>query len=79
MDQLDALRQILRTYRERGGAMPVSWDALVRAGYLRAVPADPDGFVYTLGPWSGDVSLGEGSTLAPLPDGPVAAPPAPPS
>ena len=80
MDQIDALRRVLRTYRERGGAMPVTWDALVRGGYLFGVPADPDGFVYSLGPWSGDVSLGEGSTLAPLPDGPIAAPPgAPPS
>ena len=31
-------------------------------------PADPDGSSFTLGPWSGDVSLGEGSPLAPLPD-----------
>jgi hypothetical protein len=60
--------------------MPVTWDSLVRGGYLFGVPADPDGFVYSLGPWSGDVSLGQGSTLAPLPDGPIAAPPgAPPS
>lgn len=79
MDQIDALRKVLATYRERGGPMPVTWDGLVRAGYLRAVPADPDGFVYRLGPWSGDVSIGEESTLKPLPDGPVAAPPIPPS
>lgn len=79
MDQIDALRKVLATYRERGGPMPVSWEALVRAGYLRAVPADPDGFVYGLGPWSGDVSIGEESTLKPLPDGPINAPPIPPS
>ena len=79
MDEIDALRQVLRTYRERGGAMPITWDGLARAGYLRAVPKDPDGFIYSLGPWSGDVSLGEGSTLSPLPDGPISAPPIPPS
>ena len=31
-------------YRERGGPTPVTWEALVRAGYLRAIPTDPDGF-----------------------------------
>jgi hypothetical protein len=70
MDALDALRGIVQTYRTRGGPTPVTWEALVRSRYLRAVPTDPDGFVYALGPWSGDVSLGEGSTLAPLPKEP---------
>lgn len=70
MDALDELRRIVGVYRARGGATPVSWDHLVRAGYLRAIPTDPDGFVYALGPWSGDVSLDEGSSLAPLPKEP---------
>ena len=77
MDAMDQLRQIVRVYRDRGGATPVTWEALVRAGYLRAIPTDPDGTVFSLGPWSGDVSLGEGSPLAPLPDGPIAPPPVP--
>jgi len=42
------------------------------SGSRRAVPVDPDGFVYSLGPWSGDVGLGDGSTLAPLPKEPSA-------
>ena len=67
MDALDELRRIVAVYRARGGATPMTWQGLVRAGYLRAVPTDPEGVVYALGPWSGDVSLGEGSTLAPLP------------
>ena len=50
--------------------MPVTWESLARAGYLRGIPVDPDGFVYSLGPWSGDVGLGDGSTLAPLPKEP---------
>jgi hypothetical protein len=70
MDAIDALRGVLGRYRERGGAMPVTWESLVRAGYLRRVPVDPDGFVFSIGPYSGDVSLGEGSTLAPLPQEP---------
>jgi len=67
MDAIDELRGVVARYRERGGSAPVTWQALVRAGYLRAIPADPDGFAYDLGPWSGDVALGERSTLAPLP------------
>jgi hypothetical protein len=67
MDAIDELRGIVTRYRERGGPTPVTWEALIRAGALRAVPADPDGFAFALAPWSGDVSLGEGSTLAPLP------------
>jgi len=67
MDAMDSLRQVVETYRLRGGATPMTWQGLVRTGYLRAVPTDADGFVFALGPWSGDVSLGEGSTLAPLP------------
>jgi hypothetical protein len=70
MDALDELRRIVEVYRSRGGATPVTWEGLVRAGYLRAIPTDPDGFVFSLGPWSGDVALGDGSTLAPLPKEP---------
>jgi hypothetical protein len=70
MDALDQLRGLLAAYRQRGGAMPVTWESLVRAGYLRAVPVDPDGFPYALGPYSGDVGLADQSTLAPLPHEP---------
>jgi hypothetical protein len=67
---MDELRRIVELYRARGGATPMTWQALVQARYLRAIPTDPDGFVYGLGPWSGDITLGEGSTLAPLPTEP---------
>ena len=77
MDAIDQLRQIVSVYRQRSGPAPVTWDMLVRAGYLRAIPTDPEGFVFALGPWSGDVGLCEGSTLAPLPDAPVVAPSVP--
>jgi hypothetical protein len=72
MDAMDELGGIVARYRERGGPTPLTWPGLVRAGYLRAIPTDPEGFVFGLGPWSGDVSLGEGSTLAPLPQEPPA-------
>ena len=79
MDAMDELRQTVAAYRQRGGSPPLTWPALVRAGYLRAIPTDPDGVVFALGPWSGDVSLGEGSKLAPLPDAPTVPPAVPPS
>jgi hypothetical protein len=79
MDAMDDLRRVVVAYRQRGGSPPFTWQVLVRAGYLRAIPTDPDGFVFALGPWSGDVGLGEGSTLAPLPDAPVVPPSVPPS
>ena len=77
MDAIDALRRIVTVYRQQRGPAPVTWDALVRAGYLRTVPTDPDGFVFGLGPWSGDVGLGDGSTLAPLPEAPPVSPSVP--
>ncbi len=70
MDALDELRRVVGVYRQRGGAMPMSWESLARSGVIRGIPVDPDGFVFSLGPWSGDVALGEGSTLAPLPKEP---------
>lgn len=67
MDQMDYLRRVTAAYRARGGAIPMTWASLARAGYLRGIPQDPDGFVYELGPWSGDVSMHHESTLLPLP------------
>ncbi len=79
MDAIDELRGIVEVYRERGGPTPMTWEALVRARYLRTIPTDPDGAVFALGPWSGDVGLGEKSKLAPLPNRVMAPPPVPPS
>jgi hypothetical protein len=70
MDAMDALTAIVARYRERTGPAPVTWEALVRARYLRHVPADPDGFVYALHPTTGEVRLARESTLRPLPDEP---------
>ncbi len=76
MDQLDVLRRVVDTYRTRGGAVPMSWQSLAAAGYLRGIPRDPDGFVYSLGAWSGEVTLDEQSTLLPLPSERPPTPPA---
>jgi hypothetical protein len=69
MDAIDARREVVARCRARG-ASASTWPQLVRAGCLRAVPLDPDGFAFELDPSSGDVRLGNGSTLAPLPDAP---------
>jgi hypothetical protein len=68
MDAMDALRQLVERHRIRAGGAPITWPDLVRAGVLRAIPADPDGFVFALEPSTGKVQLAPESTLRPLPD-----------
>ncbi|NJO35444.1 MAG: hypothetical protein HC869_22525, partial [Rhodospirillales bacterium] len=58
MDHIDALGRVVAAYRERGGVAPFTWDALVNAGLIRAVPRDPAGVPYHLGPYSGTLDLG---------------------
>jgi hypothetical protein len=67
MDAIDALRPIVAHHRAGRGPAPITWPDLVRAGALRAIPTDPDGFVFALEPSSGDVELAPNSTLRPLP------------
>jgi hypothetical protein len=77
LDQIDQLQAIARRYMSRTGTVPAGWTALVRAGYLRGIPVDPEGTVYALDAQTGVVSLGAVSTLNPLPSGQqgVAVPP----
>jgi hypothetical protein len=77
MDGIEALTKVVAVFRQRGGQAPFTWERLVSAGLLRGVPRDGDGFDFKLGPWTGDVSLGDDSTLAPLPNEPPGRPPAP--
>ena len=78
MDGMDTLRQVVERYRARGGTPPLTWERLVQARYLGAVPRDPDGFVFALDPQTGAIALGDGSTLFPLPvEGPPGAMPVP--
>lgn len=72
MDQIDELTRVVQTHVDRGGARPLSWEAIVRAGLLRGLPIDPTGVPYYLGAYSGTVDLGDGSPLAPLPSEPPA-------
>jgi hypothetical protein len=74
LDEVERLQQIARSAIEDGLTKPYSWEALKRAGRLRTLPLDPTGVPYELGPWSGDVRVGDRSTLHPLPSGPPSGP-----
>jgi hypothetical protein len=76
MDGMDALRRAVAVFRERGGQAPFTWPRLVAAGLVRGIPHDPDGTPFALGPWTGEVTLGETSPLRPLPDEGPGRPPA---
>ena len=69
LDAVDQLQAIVNRYKAAGGATPMTWPDLVRAGYLRAVPVDPAGVRFELGPWSGDVAVADESPLQPMPSG----------
>ena len=73
LDLIDRLQDITRQYEVRTGQPPATWADLIRAGYLRGVPRDPDGYVFQLNPYWGLVTVDPQSPLHPLPvntDGP---------
>jgi tetratricopeptide (TPR) repeat protein len=74
LDALDALDHVVSAYRARGGTAPFTWPRLVQAGWLRAVPHDPDGFPFVIDPLTGLTDLHARSTLRPLPVEPVGPP-----
>ena len=67
LDVIDTLQRITQQYEARTGAPPANWADLVRAGYLRGVPLDPDGHPYQLNPYWGLVTVDRKSPLYPLP------------
>ncbi len=66
LDDIDALQARVDRFATSAGAPPGDWAALVRAGALRGIPADPTGAPYQLD-LRGRVSLSSGSALFPLP------------
>ena len=79
LDQIDQLERFVAEMARRTGAMPASWGALVRAGWLPGVPVDPAGTPYVLDPRTGRVTVSTESKLHPLPTEPGAWIPPPPS
>jgi hypothetical protein len=72
IQQIDALAQIQQleaivAATPHPPGQPYSWTALIRAGMLSAVPADPTGTPYVLDPQSGRVTVADSSTLFPMP------------
>lgn len=67
LDGIDVVERFVQEYRGQTGALPASWAEMVRAGFLRAVPADPAGVPFQLDPATGKVTLDPNSPLNPLP------------
>ena len=67
IDGIDFVERIVQQYRERTGGLPTSWNDMIRAGFLRGVPADPTGVPFRLDPSTGTVTLDRSSSLNPLP------------
>ena len=61
------LAQLLELHRARTGVLPATWTDMIRAGFLRGVPADPAGTPLRLDASTGRVSLDPKSSLNPLP------------
>jgi hypothetical protein len=69
LDAIDALNEIVWRYQASAGRLPASWQELIDAGVLRAVPRDPAGVAFVLDPINEDVRLARESPLWPLPEG----------
>jgi hypothetical protein len=67
LDQIDALTRLVQRFEESRAASPRGWEDLARAGLLRQLPRDPDGYEYQLNPFTGRIGLDPASTLNPLP------------
>jgi tetratricopeptide (TPR) repeat protein len=67
LDAVDALQRVVDEWVAGGAPKPYSWQAMVRAGRLRGVPADSAGAPFYLGPYTGTVDVADDSPLRPLP------------
>jgi hypothetical protein len=69
LDAVDRLRALVQSFARRDGTWPRTWETLVRAGYLSAMPRDPEGVPFELGD-GGRVAVAPTSPLQPLPQEP---------
>ena len=67
LDAIDDVSTIVAAYKARIGRVPQTWADLIRAGFLRGIPSDPDGRPMQLNPNWGIVTLDPQSPLNPLP------------
>jgi hypothetical protein len=66
LDAIDVLQAVVNRHPPPAG-QPYSWQALVRRGAIRGVPADPAGVPFELNPDTGAVTVSKTSPLHPLP------------
>lgn len=69
LDAIDLLRPIVERFATQSGAPPRDWQALVRAGLLRGIPADPAGVPFKIEA-DGTIDVDPASPLSPLPKEP---------
>ena len=63
MDQLDDLNRRIQQFVEREGTQPTDW----RQVGVTVAPKDPSGTPYRINKQTGQIDLGPGSPLFPLP------------
>lgn len=69
LDAVDDLERIVAQYKAEVQTAPASWADLVASGDLPGIPVDATGVPFTLDAETGQVAIGAGSTLLPLPAG----------
>jgi tetratricopeptide (TPR) repeat protein len=69
MDAIDELNKVTARFVARMGRAPLHWGEVAAVERWRGVPTDPTGMLFALDQETGRVSLSEGSTLWPLPQG----------
>jgi hypothetical protein len=67
LDGIDVLTERVLSIAKRHLPPPYTWDGLIRAGYLRAIPQDPTGTPFELDPNTGEVRVAGASPLMPMP------------
>jgi tetratricopeptide (TPR) repeat protein len=68
MDAVEQLQRLVDEWMRTAPPRPYTWEAIVRAGRLRGIPADPAGAVFHLTPDTARVAVAGDSPLRPLPD-----------
>jgi hypothetical protein len=74
MDGIDALNDVIDTFRTATGRMPQDWAELVAARQLQRVPVDPSGVPFDIDPVTGGARVAGRSPLSPMPAGFTATP-----
>ena len=67
IDQIAVLERLTMEYARRFEDGELTWEGMVRAGFINAVPTDPEGHPYVLNRFWGDVTVSVDSPLWPLP------------